>query len=66
MATAINALVLIIPTGSSNIALGYFAGTNLTTGDNNIDIGNFGVAGESNTIRIGTQGTQTRTLHRWH
>ena len=51
-------------TGSSNIALGYFAGTNLTTGDNNIDIGNLGVAGESNTIRIGTQGTQTRTQTR--
>ena len=47
------------PTGSSNIALGYFAGTNLTTGDNNIDIGNRGVAAESNTIRIGTEGTQT-------
>src|SRR4029077_2909546 len=46
-------------TGSSNIALGYFAGTNLTTGDNNIDIGNRGVAVESNTIRIGTEGTQT-------
>jgi len=49
------------PAGSSNIALGYFAGTNLTTGDNNIDIGNRGVAAESNTIRIGTQGTQTDT-----
>ena len=31
----------------------------LTTGDNNIDIGNLGVAGEANTIRIGTAGTQT-------
>ena len=51
------------PTGSSNIALGFFAGTNLTTGDNNIDIGNRGVAAdESNTIRIGTQGTQTKTF----
>ena len=45
-------------TGSDNIALGYRAGTQIT-GDNNIDIGNEGVAGESNTIRIGTQGTQT-------
>jgi len=26
---------------------------NLTTGNNNIDIGNKGVAGEANTIRIG-------------
>jgi trimeric autotransporter adhesin len=45
--------------GSSNIALGLLAGANLTTGDNNIDIGNAGGSGESNTIRIGTQNTQT-------
>ncbi len=44
--------------GSNNIALGANAGQNLTTGDNNIDIGNDGVANETNTIRIGTQGTQ--------
>ena len=31
-------------------------------GNNNIDIGNAGVAGEANTIRIGTQGTQTQTF----
>ena len=48
--------------GNSNIAVGDSAGANLTTGDNNIDIGNEGVAGESDTIRIGTQGTQTRTF----
>jgi hypothetical protein len=48
-------------TGSSNIALGFLAGSELTSGDNNIDIGNLGVADESNTIRIGTQGTQTAT-----
>jgi uncharacterized coiled-coil protein SlyX len=41
-------------TGANNIALGVEAGINLTTGDNNIDIGHKGVAGESNTIRIGT------------
>ena len=46
--------------GSYNIALGTGAGYNLT-GDNNIDIGNAGVAAESNTIRIGTAGTQTAT-----
>jgi len=46
-------------TGIGNIALGNFAGANLTTGDNNIDVGNVGVAGESNTIRIGVVGTQT-------
>jgi len=49
-------------TGGGNIALGSNAGFNLTTGDNNIDIGNAGVAGESYTIRIGTQGTQTKTF----
>jgi predicted ribosome quality control (RQC) complex YloA/Tae2 family protein len=42
--------------------LGSFAGSNLTTGDNNIDIGNLGVADEANTIRIGTQGTQKKTF----
>ena len=49
-------------TGSSNIAIGSLAGGNLTTGDNNIDIFDPGVAGESNTIRIGTQGAQTATF----
>jgi hypothetical protein len=49
-------------TGSNNIALGYNAGLNLTTGSNNIDIGNSGDAGESNVIRIGTQGTQAFTI----
>jgi hypothetical protein len=46
-------------TGSANIALGEGAGSNLDTGNNNIDIYDPGVAGESNTIRIGKQGTQT-------
>ena len=45
--------------GSDNIALGDSAGVNLTVGSNNIDIGNKGVAGESNTIRIGANGTHT-------
>ena len=35
------------------------AGLNLTTGSDNIDIANPGVAGESGTIRIGDHGTQT-------
>jgi len=42
--------------------LGYQAGANLTTGDNNINIGNSGVAGEANAIRIGTSGTQTNAF----
>jgi hypothetical protein len=48
--------------GSSNIALGFDAGIDLTTGGNNIDIGNPGTAAESNTIRIGVQGTQVFTI----
>jgi hypothetical protein len=38
-----------------NIGVGYQGGYNLTTGTNNIDIGNQGVVAESGTIRIGTQ-----------
>jgi hypothetical protein len=45
--------------GSNNIALGQVAGNRLTTGDNNIDIGNAGQAGESSTIRIGFSQTTT-------
>src|SRR5262249_48413327 len=44
----------------SNIAIGYQAGYNLT-GDNNIEIGNLGAATDTNTIRVGKQGTQTAT-----
>jgi hypothetical protein len=51
--TAIGWAALLNNTGSFNIALGAGAGSHLTTGDSNIDIGNQGVAGESNTIRIG-------------
>jgi hypothetical protein len=47
-------------TGSGNTALGFGAGSAWTVGSNNIAIGNAGVAGESNTIRIGT--SQTRTF----
>jgi O-acetylhomoserine/O-acetylserine sulfhydrylase-like pyridoxal-dependent enzyme len=39
--------------------LGEGAGNNLTTGDNNIDIGNGGFAAEGNTIRIGALQTTT-------
>ena len=48
-------------TSSNNTALGYRAGKNLTTGNDNIEIGNPGVAGESGTIRIGSS-DQTRTF----
>src|SRR6266700_3617545 len=49
-------------TGSFNIALGSNAGFNLGSGHNNIDIGNAGVAGDSNIIRIGEQGTHDSTF----
>src|SRR5206468_3361543 len=49
-------------TGNDNVALGTSAGGALTTGDLNIDIANEGVAGEANTIRIGTRGDQTKTF----
>jgi hypothetical protein len=42
--------------------LGYQAGLNLTTGNNNIDIGNVGLAAEASTIRIGTAANQTRAF----
>jgi hypothetical protein len=48
--------------GSNNIAVGSQAGSNLTNGSNNIDIGNVGVAGDSGKIRIGKAGTHTATL----
>ena len=60
--TAIGSEALTHPIGDRNIALGNKAGQNLTTGSDNIDIGNPGVAGEANTIRIGTTGTQNQTF----
>ena len=50
--------------GSNNVAFGSHAGANLTTGNNNIDIGAnvLGNAGEANTIRVGKQGTQKSTF----
>src|SRR5262249_4467365 len=46
-------------TGDSNIAVGIEAGQNLTVGNNNIDIGNEGLAGDSGTIRIGDPSSAT-------
>jgi len=45
-------------TGSDNIAVGCGAGSQATTGNNNIYIGNIGVAGDSNTSRIGDPAIQ--------
>src|SRR5439155_22803158 len=60
--TAEGYLALLNCTGSNNAALGSGAGSSLTAGSNNIDIGAPGVAGESNKIRIGKQGTQNGTF----
>ena len=49
-------------TGSNNVGLGFNAGYNLTTGSNNIHIGNFGDSADTNTIRIGRLGLQTRAF----
>ena len=59
--TAVGAFALNGSTGDNNIALGFRAGSSLTTGNQNIDIGNLGVAGESGAIRIGNA-AQTRTF----
>src|SRR5262245_4322365 len=57
-----NALGVVIFDGTENIALGHSAGRNLSHSDSfNIDIGNRGVEGESNTIRIG-DADQTKTF----
>jgi len=45
-------------TGNFNIGVGYNAGNNIIAGSNNIEIGSRGSTDESNTIRIGTKGTQ--------
>ena len=60
--TAIGLSALVDTTGSNNIGIGAGGGFSLTTGSNNIDIYDPGISGESNTIRVGTQGTQMTTF----
>ena len=50
---------------AATLRLGSSRRFNLTTGSNNIDIGNEGVAGESNTIRIGKK-ERRQHLYRRH
>ena len=50
-----------LTTGSSNTFLGFDAGRSATTGTGDIYINNNGVAGEGNTIRIGTSSFQNTT-----
>jgi len=60
--TAVGAFAETGSSGSFNISIGNNAGSSLSAGGNNIEIGNAGVAADANTIRIGTQGTQTETF----
>ena len=60
--TAVGFQALLNNNGTANIAVGSQAGQALTTGSNNIDIGNDGVAGESETIRIGDPSTFPGTV----
>src|SRR5205823_936071 len=52
-------LGIVVGDSSNNIALGYRAGANLSTGKNNIYIGAEGLVDDSETIRIGSVGVQT-------
>ena len=49
-------------TGNGNTAIGFGAGEMLESGGDNIYLSNVGVEKESNTIRIGTEETQTDTF----
>jgi hypothetical protein len=51
--TAYGSQALVQTTGDNNIALGAHAGFNISTGSNNIHIGNVGAGNESGTVRIG-------------
>lgn len=54
-----------VRTGSFNTALGYFAGSNYTGGENsNISIGNMGVVGESNAMRLGINGNAAGQINK--
>jgi hypothetical protein len=57
--TAIAPTALGLSTGTKNIAVGFNAGSSLTSGNNNIYVGNPGASNESQTIRIGTAQAQT-------
>jgi hypothetical protein len=59
--TALGTGALAASTGSFNIAVGNGSGAQLTTGSFNVNISNGGVAGESNTLRIGNA-NQTRAF----
>ena len=56
---ALSANGSLVAVGDNNIAIGYFAGQNIASASNNIEIGNYGYATDTGTIRIGTYPTQT-------
>jgi len=60
--TAVGSHALASVTGAVNIALGSNAGSNITTGNRNIDIGNDGDPADSSIIRIGTGGIHQSTF----
>src|ERR1051325_2008347 len=60
--TAIGWNALVDNTGDGNTAVGDLAGSDLTTGNDNLDVGNPGVAGESSTVRIGNSFIHSRTF----
>ena len=58
LSAALGYACLELVNGSYNIGAGYSAGSNYTSSESsNIVIGNVGVTGESNVMRIGTQGS---------
>jgi hypothetical protein len=59
--TAVGSFTLSIASGDFNIAIGDGAGEAITTGNDNIDIGNLGNAGDSRVIRIGDSVGQSAT-----
>ena len=60
--TAVGSQALLQSTGDHNIALGFGSASSVTTGANNIHIGNAGLAADTGLIRIGRQGFQTATF----
>ncbi len=60
--TAVGYAALSYCTGYGNIGIGKVAGVKLTSGENNIDIGNQGLPDDSRTIRIGNLRTQQRAF----
>lgn len=63
--TGLGYSTLVLALGSDNTALGFNAGSSYTgTESSNLMVQNNGVLGESNTIRIGTQGNGAREQNR--